>query len=141
MGDKHKLKKPRSEQGKRIATDESKAVDTFNLPPKFCLRQLRNGYSLTDCEKDEKAAFADRLYELSRLTWAQINQAGRHGQGYEKLDRDAIKGGAVPAGITADVNIIAFRCIGRAPMVGYRSADGVFNILWIDRGFTLYKHG
>lgn len=141
MGDKHKLKKPKSEQGKRISTDEGKALDTFNLPPKFCLRQLRNRYSLVDCERDEKAAFADRLYELSRLTWKQINQAGRHGQGYEKIDRDAIKGDAVPDGISEDVNIIAFRCIGLAPMVGYRSADGVFNILWIDRGFTLYKHG
>jgi hypothetical protein len=141
MGDKHKLKKPKSEQGKRIATDEDKAIDTFNLPPKFCLRQLRHGYSLTDCEKDEKAAFADRLYELSRLTWAQIRQAGRHGQGYEKIDRNAFRGDKVPDTISADVNIIAFRCIGLAPMVGYRSADGVLNILWIDRALTLYKHG
>jgi hypothetical protein len=140
MGEKHRLKKPQSNQGKRIASDERAAIDTFHLPPKFCLRQLRNGYSLVDCEKDEKAAFADRLYELSRLTWAQINQAGRHGQGFEKIDRDAIKGDAVPDSISADVNIIAFRCIGLAPMVGYRSADGVFNILWIDRRFTLYKH-
>ena len=110
------------------------------LPPKFCLRQLRNGFSLTDCEKEEKVAFADRLYELSRLTWAQIMQAGRHGQGYEKLDRNAIKRDAIPEGISDDVNIIAFRFCGKAPMVGYRTADGVFNILWIDRAFRLYDH-
>ena len=140
MGDKPWLKRPKSDQGRRIAADESTAVDTFKLPPKFCFRQMRNGYSLVDCEKEEKAAFADRLYELSRLTWKQINQAGRHGQGYEKIDRDSIRGDAVPGGISEDVHIIAFRCIGRAPMVGYRSADGVFNILWIDRTFTLYRH-
>ena len=142
MGERFQLKKPKAEQGERIpAKDENKSVDTFRLPPKFCLRAIRHGYSLTDCEKEEKAAFADRLYELSRLTWAPLVNADRHGQGFEIIARDAIKGDAIPGGISADVNIIAFRCIGLKPMVGYRTADGVFNILSIDRTFTLYNHG
>ncbi len=141
MGEKFRLTRPKSNQGRRISTDEHDSVDTFRLPPKFCLRRLRPGYSIPDCEKDEKAAFADRLFELSRLTWAQLVNAGRHGQGYEKIDRTSIKGDRVPEDISADVSIIAFRCIGLAPMVGYRTSDGVFNILWIDRAFKLYSHG
>ncbi len=141
MGEKFPLKKPKFNQGRRISTDANEAVDTFRLPPKFCLRQLRSGYSIPDCEKDEKAAFADRLFELSRLTWAQLLNAGRHGQGCEKIERSSIKGDRVPNDISAEVSLIAFRCIGLAPMVGYRTADGVFNILWIDRVFTLYGHG
>jgi hypothetical protein len=101
---------------------------------------MRKGYSIQDCESHEKAQFADRLYELSQLTWLQLQQAPRHKQGYEKIERSAIVGDTVPNGITEDVHLIAFRCIGMAPMVGYRSADGVFQIVWIDRAFSLYDH-
>lgn len=111
------------------------------FPPKFCLRQMRQSFCITDCGKDEQAAFAQRLYELSRSKWADLRQMPKSGQGYEKIPRKAITGDKVPDSITADVDLIAFRCIGKAPMVGYRSADGVFNILWIDRKFTLYNHG
>ena len=91
--------------------------------------------------KAEKAAFADRLYELSRSPWASLRQMPRKGQGWEVIPRHAIKGDGIPASITEDVNIIAFRSIGNAPRVGYRSKDGVCNIIWIDRDFTLYDHG
>jgi hypothetical protein len=101
---------------------------------------MRSGYSVADCTKPEKAHFAVRLYELSRTSWAALRQAPRGGQGWEKIERRSLRGDVVPASITEDVNIIAFRCIGKAPMAGYRSKDGVFNILWIDRDFTLYEH-
>lgn len=101
---------------------------------------MRRGFSVPDCEKTEQSAFAQRLFELSRNTWAELRQMPRHGQGYEKIERDAIHGDQVPGHITDDVNLIAFRCIGKAPMVGYRTSDGVFNVLWIDRQFKLYDH-
>ena len=100
---------------------------------------MRPKYDITQCTKDEKAAFAERLYELSRNTWAALRQMPRMGQGWEKIDRSCITGDAVPESLTDDVQIIAFRCIGKAPMVGYRSKDGVFNILWIDRAFTFVR--
>jgi hypothetical protein len=128
-------------QGKRVTANPGGDLDVDRLPPKFCLRRLRSGYSLTDCTKDEKVAFADRLYDLSRNSWAALRQMPRHGQGWEIIERNSIKGDVVPTDISADVHIIAFRCIGKKPMVGYRSADGVFNILWIDRASTLYNHG
>ncbi len=80
----------------------------------------------------------DILYQLSQLTWSQIKASPRHGLGYEKIDRNAIKS-SIPIHIKDDVNFIAFRFCGMAPMVGYR--DGaVFYIIWLDRDFTLYPH-
>jgi hypothetical protein len=134
-----KLKDKDADQGQRLSVHPSEDPD--KLPPKSCLRGMRQKYSLSSCTKDEKSAFADRLYELSRSTWAQLRQMPKKGRGWEIIQRSAIKGDKVPSSLTEDVNIIAFRCVGKAPMVGYRSRDGVFNILWIDRDFTLYDHG
>lgn len=77
---------------------------------------------------------------MSRLPWRELRQAPRHGLGYEQIGRDSIRAG-IPATVSEDVNFIAFRFDGKKPMVGFRDADGVFNILWIDRDFTLYNHG
>lgn len=133
------LKDKEGDGGRRILPHSSEDAD--RLPPKFCLRGLRARYSLTQCTKDEKASFADRLYELSRSSWAELRQMPRHGRGWEIIPRKSITGDAVPSTITDDVNLIAFRFHGMAPMVGYRSRDGVFNIVWLDRDFTLYDHG
>lgn len=135
-----RLKPKQPDKGNRIATPKPVHEPEF-LPPKFCLRGMRKGYSIEDCEKDEKAAFASRLYELSRSKWSELRQMPRSGQGYEKIDRKAIKGDKVPEEITEEVDIIAFRFHGKAPVVGYRSQDGVFNVIWLDRAFTLYNHG
>lgn len=94
---------------------------------------------MPDCQTDEKAALADRLHEMSQLTWEQLRQAPKHGQGYEKISRDAIRP-SVPAQVTPDVNLIAFRFCGKAPVVGYRNRR-IFHVLWLDRAFTLYNHG
>lgn len=134
----NKLKPKEADQGKRLSTHPSEDPD--RLPPKFCLRGMRPGFSVQDCTKEEKAQFADRLYRLSRMTWAELRQAPRKGLGWEIIQRSSLKRDAVPLSLTDDAQIIAFRCIGDAPMVGYRSKDGVFNILWIDRAFDLYKH-
>jgi hypothetical protein len=60
-------------------------------------------------------------------------------QGYEKIPHVRIRAGIPPA-ITEDVDILAFRFCGKAPMVGFR-LDEVFFVVWLDRGFTLYDHG
>jgi hypothetical protein len=87
----------------------------------------------------EKAAFADTLAKLSRLTWGEILRSSRQGLGHEKINRSAIKA-AIPQHVTDDVNFIAFRFHGRKPMVGYRDME-IFYIIWLDRDFTLYDHG
>ncbi|MEG4825378.1 hypothetical protein QUB07_06730 [Microcoleus sp. F8-C5] len=99
---------------------------------------MNKDYSLAQCTKDEKAAFADTLYKLSQLTWSQINASSRHGSGYEKIARSSIRS-PIPSHLKDDVNFIAFRFCGKAPMVGYR--DGaVFYVIWLDRNYTLYPH-
>lgn len=128
----------RVERGKNISPPVTTEESPEQQPPTFSLRYISKDFSLADCTKDEKAAFADTLHKLSQMTWSQINSSGRHGSGYEKISRVSIKA-SIPSHITEDVNLIAFRFCGKAPMVGYR--DGVtFYVIWIDRNFTLYKH-
>lgn len=135
----NRLKRKEPDRSARLAAPQP-VHNPEALPPKFCLRGMRKGFSIEDCEKHERAAFASRLYELSRSKWSELRQMPRHGQGFETIPRDAIKGG-IPPEITDDVEILAFRFNGKAPMVGYRSKDGVFNIVWLDRAFELYDHG
>lgn len=123
--------------GKKIVAHTS--GDSEQLPPKFCLRNLQPNFCITDCTTDEKASFSHMLYKLSRFPWRELRQAPRHGLGYEKLERSSIKA-SIPQCVTEDVILIAFRFSGKKAMVGYRSGDGVFNILWLDRNFTLYAH-
>ncbi|MGJ0580402.1 hypothetical protein ACR71G_20665 [Xenorhabdus bovienii] len=110
-----------------------------NRPPEFSLRYLQDSYCVDSCQRDEKAALSDRLFRLSKLTWSQIKQQHRHALGFEKIHRTAIKP-AIPPHITEDVNLIAFRFSGMKPMVGYRR-DSTFFIVWLDRDFTVYRHG
>src|SRR5206468_3998028 len=97
-------------------------------------------YCISRCTREEKAAFADKMHRLSQQTWSQLRQADRHGLGFETIDRTSIRSG-IPPSITDDVRFIAFRFCGNAPMVGYRSDDGTFYVIWFDRAFTLYDHG
>jgi len=106
--------------------------------PIFCLHYLKGDYCLSACEQSEKAAFAEKLHQLSKLTWAEICQAHRHGMGFEKITRDQLRC-SIPPHISTDVNILAFRFCGKAPMLGYR--DGrTFHVLALDRNFTAYPH-
>lgn len=130
--------------GKQDATGRIKAhavsgASILGERPKFSFAYLDKDYCLSKCTKDEKAALADKLHQLSQLSWLDINNAARHGQGYEKINRTSIKG-RIPPSLTEDVNILAFRFFGKAPMVGYRVAE-VFYIVWLDRQFVLYDHG
>ena len=128
----------RKEKGERISARETTDIPPEQQPPLFSLRYMNKHYSISQCTKDEKAALADTLHQLSQLTWSQIKASPRHGLGYEKIDRNVIKS-SIPSHIKDDVNLIAFRFCSMAPMVGYR--DGaVFYIIWLDRDFTLYPH-
>jgi hypothetical protein len=95
---------------------------------------------VTDCEREEQAAFALTMHRLSQLTWQEIRNAPRHGLGTEKIVRESIRA-PVPPGITEDVeSFLAIRFHGKAPMVGFRSGE-TFHVVWLDRAFTLYPHG
>ena len=101
--------KDRRNKGERIKPGSSRGVSPQTLPPKFSLRYLsQREHSLRNCQRDEKAAFADTLDKLSRLTWNRIASSNRHANGYEKIPRAQIKA-SIPQHITDEVNLLAFR--------------------------------
>jgi len=134
----NKLKKPDITQGKNISVNSGSTESTNNRTPLFCLEYLQPEYCLSNCQKEEKAAFADALFKRSKMLWSEIIETGRHAAGCETIKRDAIRA-SIPTHLTEDVRFLALRFKGKAPMVGYREGR-IFHILWIDRNFTLYKH-
>lgn len=128
---------PQPVSGKRILAPTSQPVNADREPPAFCLRYIVPKYCISRCNGAQKAAFAQRLYELSRSTWIELRNAGKKG-GSEVLPQFRIKE-PKPACVTPDVTLLAFRFWDKAPMVGFR--DGrTFYILWLDIDFTLYDH-
>jgi hypothetical protein len=132
------LKKQPKNEGARIKSREVNDISPEQQRPLFSLRFLEKDFCITCCEQQEKAAFADTLHRLSQLSWNQLKQAPRHGLGYEKIGRQHINA-PIPAHIKEDVNFIAFRFYGNAPMVGFREM-ATFHIVWLDRQFKLYDH-
>jgi len=133
-----KLRDPEVNSGKHIKPKAVIEETPDQQPPVFSLQYLQPGYTLSECDKDEAAAFAKMLGRLSQMKWSDIKTAPRHGLGFEKIARTAIKV-ALPPHIAEDVNFIAFRFSGMKPRVGYREGT-IFHILWLDRSFSLYEH-
>ncbi|MFZ2163404.1 MAG: hypothetical protein WAW02_14425 [Sideroxyarcus sp.] len=132
-----RLEKP--EQGKFVQTPKSNDSKPDREYPAFSLRYLSPEWCITNCDRDGKAAFADRIRILSQKSWLEITSLPRHGQGFEKIPRDKIKAG-IPQHITEDVKSFwAFRFHGKAPMVGYKDGE-IFHVLWFDPSFKLYDH-
>lgn len=127
--------------GKHVVLSLSGPVGSTNHQwPIFCLEYLEGDYCLCRCTREEKAAFAETLHRLGHMTWAEIQRFPRHGNGSEILSRESLGDRSYPVEVTDDVNILAFRFFGKAPMVGYRIGR-VFTVLFLDRDFSLYDHG
>ena len=137
------IKERQPNKGKRVGLRESeirpKPINYNQERPIFCLRYVDPEYCILNCDKDDKAAFAERIRQLSTLTWNQIIQADRHGFGREKIDATRLRRPA-PRHITEDVTFFALRFSGLKPMVGYQT-DATYHIIWFDRDCTLYDHG
>jgi hypothetical protein len=135
-----KFQKPQPNKGTKVglSTSAEVKVDYSREKPTFCLRFVDPAYCITRCNKDDKAAFAERIRQLSTMTWNEIIQADRHGFGREKIAAESLP--TPPKSITEDVNFIALRFSGKKPMVGYQRA-GTFHIIWFDRDYNLYEHG
>lgn len=119
----------------------TKPVSDNDQKPVFSFEHMQDGsgWSINCCEADDRAQLSSKVFQLSRMTWMEINQAPRHGLGTEKIPREQIEA-KLPAAVTEDTNLIAFRYNGLKPMVGYR--DGrIFHVLWLDWDFKLYDHG
>lgn len=125
-----------SSKGTRPSREKPGSTD--GLSPVFCLHHLADGWRISDCERDDQAAFALTTEKLSHLTWREIRDAHRHGVGTEKISRSALKA-PVPADIAEDAQFIALRFSGKKPMVGFRSSR-IFHVVWFDSRFSLYDH-
>jgi hypothetical protein len=133
--------KPRNiDHGKRIGVNEAEVERDYDRErPTFCLRYVDAPYCVTHCEKQDRAAFADKIRRMSQMTWRDLRMADRHKMGSETIDRKAIKR-PIPNHIPEDVSFLAFRFSGMKAMVGYRIKE-MFHIIWFDRDFSLYDHG
>ena len=130
--------KASDDKGRRFSARPTTQESPEQQPPYFSLRYVSNRHCISDCQLQDRAAFADTIRKLSQLTWVEIKQRPRHALGYEKISRTSIIAG-IPNNIKDDVQFIAFRFSGLKPMVGYR--DGaVFHIVWFDDKFSLYSH-
>ena len=96
-------------------------------------------YCITRCDKNERAAFASKLRELSQLTWSDINTSHRHGLGAEIITQDSIRV-TIPGCVGPKEKLLAIRFSGLKAMVG-RRYGAMFRIFWIDHDFSLYDHG
>jgi hypothetical protein len=133
--------RPQPTKGKKLSpsvSSETAKVDYNRENPTFCLRYVDPDYCILNCDKDDRAAFAARIRQLSTLTWNQIISADRHGFGREVIARDSLRR-PIPRHITEDVTFFALRFSGLKPMVGYKT-EATFHIIWFDRDFTLYNH-
>lgn len=120
------------------ARDSSKNYDKDT--PKFCLRHLANGYSLTELDVHQRAAFAMALQKRATLTWVEIKQLNRHKLGYEFIPVAQFKP-PIPPTFDGEDQIMVFRYDGMLPMAGIR-ADDTFHVFWVERAFNeLYDHG
>jgi len=130
-------------KGKKVGIRDSEVasrpINYSQEKPTFCLRYVDSEYCITSCERDDKAAFAERIRQLSKMTWNQIILADRHGFGREKIPVNRLRR-PLPRHITEDVTFFALRFSGLKPMVGYQT-EGTFHVVWFDRDFTLYDHG
>jgi hypothetical protein len=132
--------KDRAPKQSQVLKARAEPVDNPDLkPPLFSFEYLQQGYCVSDCSAEERGGVLSKIHSLSQLSWQQLRQAPRHGLGYEIIERGSLRA-PVPPVVTEDVNLIAFRAIGMAPMVGFRFGR-IFHVLWVDRTYRLYNHG
>lgn len=126
-------------QGKKIHLDINK-IEIYNFQhPIFCFKYLTKDFHLDKCIPEEQVSLINQIVAISQLTWAELQFAPKHGMGSEKIARNSIKAG-MPDIVTDDVDhFLAFRFHGKAPFVGIRNRF-IFHVIYVDRGYNLYKH-
>lgn len=110
--------------------------DTYK--PAFSFRDMRyrGKGCLSRCDKESKSSIADRLLELSQLTWKEIHSKPREGLGYEPIPRDRFKVPLSPS-VTPEVKLLVFRFSGPGRIAGYRKQD-ILHIVAVGAHHELY---
>jgi hypothetical protein len=138
-----RISPPKPSGSKRIKPPSHNAINkesTNTLHPAFCFRYVDRNYSISQCDKDAKVALANKIQELSQITWDSIQKAPRHGVGHEIIEQASINK-PLPANTPEDRNFLSFR-LGNGKnsvIIGYRK-DKIFYVIWVDPNGDLYKH-
>ena len=133
-----KIKTPKADKSARLTVIQP--INYDKLPPIFSLEKIiGDKYCFSKLDDSDKKQFAESIFKRKNLSWNEIKKADRHGLGFEKISKNAIKG-SKPKFITEDMNdFLSFRFSGMKPMVGYR-IQNIFYVLWFDLDYSLYKH-
>lgn len=105
----------------------------------FTKMPIHSKYSIEKLDKDNLVCLIKQLRTLSQMTWADIKRSSRHKLGTEIINRNSLKE-KLPADLSDDIKILAFRYNDKRPFVGYRRGK-IFHILYVDHDYTLYNHG
>jgi len=135
-----RIKVAKQATSRRITYPIHAKAPSITQRPVFSFLYLEHSHCVSKCNKEEKLSFVDKMRALSTMAWNQIWSTPHLGLGCEKIERQRIKGAAIPATIGPDINFLAIRFHGTKPMVGFR-VDNIFHIVWFDRNFDLYDHG
>ena len=109
---REKFKAPSTNQGRNISVSRNKEPSSNSLHPAFCFKYIVKKHSLDKCKTEERAALALTMQKLGQKNWGEIQSAGRHGLGHEKIDKNSIKV-AVPTSVPKGITLIAFRFSGK----------------------------
>lgn len=109
--------------------------------PVFSLSHLMTGYSVNDCNKEQKAHFISKLAKMAHQTWDDLeNSSHWSGAGFEKIAKESFKV-SLPKIITEDVQkLYVMRFKEEYRMIGNRS-DNVYYITHIELDKSAYNHG
>lgn len=91
---------------------------------------------LSQCTKESKSAIADRLLELSQLTWKEIHSNPKEGLGYEPIPNNRFKV-SLPPSVTPEVRLLVFRFSHPGRIAGYRKQD-ILHIVAVGAQHELY---
>lgn len=125
-----------SKQG-HSPTREIRRESGNDVPPLFGLHRLTRDFTIAECNRDEKAALADLLHEMSQRTWLDLILGSRKGTGFEKIARTSINVG-IPDHVTADVQILSIRLRQDSRLIGFRQGQ-TFYAIWVDTKHQVYK--
>ncbi len=117
--------------------EKDKGYD-LNSHPVFSFESFsEKEFGLSSCQEEDYIALFRTFKKLGSLTWKQIQESGRHEDGFEMIPVASLKA-KLPENLNLK-EVMVFRYKGKAPMVGYTEGN-TYNLLFIDPDFNLYDH-
>jgi hypothetical protein len=141
MPDKRPKPNTPLKKGHRIvASPTTPPGGTNNQTPVFDFHHICKKFSITNCPPDFQSAFARRLYEISQLTWAELQRSSHRGIGTEMMPVDQLNA-PLPSTFTADAKrLTVIRFYGQGRILGHRDLR-TFMVLFVEHDLSLYDHG